>query len=730
MIMASKETIIDYIERASMFLKKENLNKSLSILFMLADIDEYAVYRDSIEDIQRNYKMMTDYLQKGFKDEHRQEIIDKLKTDTNAIIQSCSQKLAFSFNSSFHIAKSNSDKIDLEIEQIKAELEKYVTDCAMLTLENDKTVRNQNLQYISEDHADYCNRLFGKLWTSKTFSEATANEMTELLLSSTIEIADVLLMISAITIGGMEFYDPNKLKVLIEIYRRSVNENVRQRAFVGWVFVYQSHIFMTQKMNSLISQLLSDEQVVGEISEMQRQIAFCLNAERDRNTIQNEIMPDIMKHKDTLSFNRFGVEEKDDDDLQHILDPDASENAMDDVQANIQRIMGMDKEGSDIYYGGFKYMKSFSFFNKMSNWFCMFTFDNPELKDIADGSEQRKMLQVLISAAPFCDSDKYSFCIATAKYLNQLPMQLKSMASLTPDVFDLDDEVKGRTTKPSYIRRNYLQSIYRFYHQSNMRGDFRNPFEFPSFYENMDLWQHLHRDIYDEIVKFYIQMDNQKTIGMAEKILETYPIELHDYDFYVTRAKLTHSVVDYLNAYELNNDSESALKGLASYMEGVSEYKLAETYYRKLLKLKPSLKYEVKLCCCLLEQDKFDEAVKMLYKIDFEHPENITAKRALAWGLFGSGKLDESENVYRKILASAKPQVPDYLNAAYVALAMGNYALANKRYKLFCKGNNNLPQNGRPIYVEQALHDDMKYLKRYGIAETDIWICFDADFEA
>ena len=49
-----------------------------------------------------------------------------------------------------------------------------------------------------------------------------------------------------------------------------------------------------------------------ELLNLQKQMFNCMDAERDNDKIQRDIMPNIMKNSD-LQFNRFGITEKESD---------------------------------------------------------------------------------------------------------------------------------------------------------------------------------------------------------------------------------------------------------------------------------------------------------------------------------------------------------------------------------------------------------------------------------
>ena len=84
-------------------------------------------------------------------------------------------------------------------------------------------------------------------------------------------------------------------------------------------------------------------------------------------------MPDIMRNSN-LTIGRLGIMEKEEDAIESILHQDADEKRMEQMEEKVRKMMDMQKQGSDIYFGGFSQMKRFPFFNDMVNWFTPSTW--------------------------------------------------------------------------------------------------------------------------------------------------------------------------------------------------------------------------------------------------------------------------------------------------------------------------------------------------------------------
>ena len=79
---------------------------------------------------------------------------------------------------------------------------------------------------------------------------------------------------------------------------------------------------------------------------------FCMSAERDTDEITREIMPNLMKNKG-FDITRHGIVEKEDDPMQDILDPDAAEHSMEELERSLaesrRHINSYSGRGSGLY---------------------------------------------------------------------------------------------------------------------------------------------------------------------------------------------------------------------------------------------------------------------------------------------------------------------------------------------------------------------------------------------
>lgn len=227
-------------------------------------------------------------------------------------------------------------------------------------------------------------------------------------------------------------------------------------------------------MQDAINRLLDDGHVREEIVELQMQTIYCMNAEQDTEEIRKNFMPTLLKNQN-LEITRYGIKEKEEDPMDDILHGDETDKRMEEMEERVRQMADMQKRGVDIYFGGFSKMKRFGFFYTLCNWFMPFYSHHPGLEHLSPEVLNSGFLKSLLSVGPFCDSDKYSFSLGLASIFDKLPGNIKELLDNTESAKVLGDSGIDVTT-PAYLRRQYLQDLYRFFRINDSRGLFYDPF--------------------------------------------------------------------------------------------------------------------------------------------------------------------------------------------------------------------------------------------------------------
>ena len=693
------------------------------------DLEQMNALRD-------DYRLMAEYWQRGYDDPQREAVAQRLLRRVyvlTANVYGRWQLLGSPFLKALHQRPRN-QHADWSISSVRNDMETFVANLALLELEPEHT-RQQKTLDLYKEHAEQMRNLFDYILTSRQWSEGLADAFISIVLSPTLASVDQQLIVSAVMLSAIQMFCPQKFRVLCEVYRQATDEQLRQRAFIGWALTADSQASQVfPDVAQRIGDLCADERTQQELAEMQMQLFYCLQADQDRDTIQNEIIPDIMSGS-KLKVTGRGLEEVEDDQLDDILHPEAEELAMERMEQSVQRMAEMQRQGADIYFGGFSQMKRFPFFNDVTNWFVPFYPQHPAISQTWNGTRASRFLKTITRLGAFCDSDKYSFVLAFNMVLDRLP---KNVLKMVEEGEAMALPVGGEVSivdqqQPAFIRRACLQNLYRFFRLFSARSEFNNPFveeRHVLFFSN-ELFRQPSLAQQAMTVARFLMKRRQWTEAM--KVLSNIAPEKHGVSLYVmlgTAMQHGMSSNPYLTpadcfrqALLIEPDNERAQAGLARALFASHDYEEALTVYEKLLALKPDhSSYQQGAAVCMLHVGREEEALQLLYKLSFLHADDVGVSRILAWALTLTGKFDQANKTYDQLLGMESPNPQDILNQAYCHWLAHRIGQAIPLFRRFVE-----LQGDADFSLEQEfMETEHQHLAQRGITDTEIRLMLDA----
>ncbi len=662
--------------------------------------------RDSLAAIRRDYQLMADYWQRGYDDPQRTVLYAKLLQRMYSLAADTLfyQRLQSAYSLQNMYRQSRESQADLSIANIRSELEAYVSESALLELEP-AHVRQQKMAALIQDHQHYMRLLFGFLTASPQWSETEGRALEELLLAPTINVQDQQLLISALTLSAMNIFDMTKFRVLLNIYEQATDEHVRQRALVGWVFALNDLMApLYPEMDEMVARLCQQEKCRQELMELQLQMVYCLSADDDSRKIQNEIIPDLMKGNN-IRMTRQGLVEMDEDKLEDILHPEASERNIEKMEASMRKMADMQRRGSDIYFAGFSQMKRFPFFSDLSNWFASFDPHHPGISEIWERAKGRTFLQAITRMGAFCDSDKYSFVLAFDQVISHLPAQMMDMIEKGEAApMAVGGEVPVDEQKqPAFIRRLYLQNLYRFFRLFPQRSEFCNPFEYPQ-------------------AIFLDRVEKDMTDGEHMLLLAQLKSNLAD----VTQeeiCRLYRNAKDQLADTSKKKAYERALKDYARAVFRKGDYDESLAAYETLLTIVPENRnYQLNAAICQVKTGAYEKALKVLYRLNYEDENDAFVNSTMAWALTLTGKFEQARRLYDKLLAQERKNAADVMNYGFCLWFQNDIAGAVSCFREFV----GMLDDGREVLRDDMTATEHDLLTERGISEVDIQLMLDA----
>ena len=818
---------------------KHNVGKALRAMKETIAEDKlpgYIVAR--YEDVKNDYRLMQDVMMRGLRDDK----IDEVYADITRKVYGASLDVLIEEKvkrySSFAYARVSAQQTEAHPDAVRTVLEAYVQDMAMMAFEPENT-RKAKMEKLMADHHAYMKQLFNALLVAPMWNDRRAADFADLLLSPTIDRDDALLLVSAVMLATMNVNDPYKWDMLAEVYVRATDKVLKMRALVGWVLSLpydprgpRLFPFVQERIKAM----LADKTTLKQMLDMQMQMLFCCNADADNEEIQRNIMPTLIKNTN-LQMTRLGIVEKEDDPMKDIMDPNTAERDMEEMERKYRKMMDMQKQGSDIYFGGFSKMKTFPFFYDLCNWFAPFNAAHPALGAVRERLAGSTFLNNLMENGPFCDSDKYSFALAIAQIMDRMPDNIKEMlnsdATFGPTVSKDDQE------DPAYICRSYLQSLYRFFRLYRSKRDFLNPFILDELEDNdgnalfmsykllacPEMEENavalcgflLKRKMMREIMSMaicYKSSQNPRLVRFLALVPMTDGKWQEAYDLFASVPEDQHT--------------EESLRGMAHCCMSLKRFGEAVAIYRRLLAMHPdSFSYQLNLAVCLMSSDAFsscdasscgasscgasscdassfdasscdasscgasscdasscdasscdasscgasscgasscgasscgaasslggkvearpnkvvEEGTKLLYKLDYEHPNNANVRRVLAWCMMLQGHFDKAIDIYTRLLSQPDAVSADRLNAAYAHWLSRDVARAVALLREYCnlceqeeaeakeaakkQGRRCEPTKSRNYRLVEDFTKDADLLSKYGISLTERKIMVD-----
>lgn len=569
-----------------------------------------------------------------------------------------------------------------------------------------------DIRNVSE-HQMLRDDLFNSLINQELWDDTTVQNMENIIFSETIDDKDKQLIVTAVTLSAIGTFDINKVRMLIDIYLKSDNESIKQSALVGWVMSLDNSmnsIFPEQKV--MVSNLLSDDLVQEDLAALQLQIIFCLNASRDHETIENEILPDI---KQSLNIPNIDIKILEDpDEIEDFIERHEHEERLEQLQDKVERMLDMQKKGSDIYFGGFAAMKNYGFFRTLSNWFCPFYTEHPELATIFNHDENDKIISNLLGAVPFCDSDKYSFALSIQLVLKSIPKHMLSI--LGQGEIKAISEMLPLPTDAMALR-NYLQNLYRFFRICPMKSKFvdiftpekalfiSNPlFAQTKFSERTTMVAKL---LYKKHLSNYFDYLAENTSNISNDFLNYIGNNFIDHDDYESAIAVFETLL------EKNPSSKNALRGLGKCYFHEASYAMALEAYKKLTEMMPNdKKVELNKYICMSYTEDYDEAFKQLSRLNYETPHNKAILSALAWTYIVKHLPKMAVKKYEEVLTCEGAGQLEHFYAAIGYLCDGELGLAVEHFAQYFQVEDSFD------YIKEVIHNEIEsILEGYNITE-------------
>lgn len=591
----------------------------------------------------------------------------------------------------------------IDIKEVKPTLEKFVSREAMLFLNHDlsKEEQDQASARLYQEWEEYREKIFDRFVSSGYWNDEERAVVKDTILSPTVDSLTSQLLVSAITLSAATVFDMGKFTLLYDIYRLADDDEVKERALLGWLLVstncgcYEQQPDFRSFAEQLTEDCKNDSDLLAEIIKAQKMLAVTVFSEQKSIDYTNDIMASLSKRflgdlKDKVANlleadedmrNIFGIEDDEETSEEspiRSVDINTDEDGIPNLDVDMDSPLSMDEmmdKGIDILLPQFKMLRDQTeFFTHLYNWFMPFYLKNPHITEaLGFVDEKRKFCKAFCSTARSCPADAYSLANLIVSHPNEIPENIV-------DCYD-DPEDEGDGSEPA----DEEEIVNEFFKEpgehraKRIRINYiRNLLRFSKFYTAKD-----------EIFNILDELDDDKPAYAVlagplfqDEFFDKYRMAIARYSF---RREFPDLVEVMLEGVPCDTLEMHFMKGWVCMQKGDNHsLRMAVDHFKKMLKIKPDMKqvylqlgicyrnliqvdeylenfdklmefkdsfseeelFELKLdkLKFIVMNNRFEEAMPLAYELDYTHPENQMAGALLTQLLIKIGGEHTEEN--------------------------------------------------------------------------------------
>lgn len=717
-IIKIKEGIYNLIEEKNLFSTFEEIETLLGLGI-------YPKITQKLENIKTTYSYMGQYMLQGVDDPQKEKLYNDILNSLYEITDLIIDELMTRDDTSYIYNKRRYYQSigGANIEEKSTILKKYYDEYNLI---KDSASEGDIINYLKKIEGVQ-DEIFAIVATNFTTSDEEDNVLKLLLDDDKFGYITSSLVVSALTLSSIYFYSEKKLLLLLDTYTISDNEQIKQRALCGALiimYIYRNRIKLSRRIESRINLFSDNYRFCNDVRQQFFQFIRSLETERISKILSQELIPELLKLSPDIS-KKISKGEISEENLNSLYDKNPNwEKILEEkgLTKKFQEINEMQIDGSDVMLTAFSSLKSFPFFNNITSWLKPFSINTSDIYSTfhKDGFEYGDMFE---KSDFLCNSDKYSFALTYV----QMPKGNETIPFNSPEKFIADTYKEDITQIREYtksISTLYIQDLYRLFNLSK--------FNLPNIFKyHIDLYEVevLKPLLNDEetlrlIGEFYIKKEQY---SYAEKYFEALislnfcDAELYQKLGYCKELQKNYegAIEEYIKADNISEDLWT-IQRLAECYKAIGNFNKAIECYNDALRIKPeNLALELQLGNCLLDNKKYNEALKLFYKVDFLTDGSIKTWRPIAWCSLMLGKMEDAMEYYKKTI-SESPIFKDYINLGHVHLALGYYKEA---YSLYLKASEMNPNS--ITYFQTHFSSDSAFLLGYGVGENNISIIKD-----
>lgn len=713
-------------------IKNKRLQNAFNELRLYASELNSWEFNDEINRIEDSYRMMLKYTIDGINDPHRADVYDSIIDAIYRLVDVATRESLKKKQSSkiyFSTLRFLDIQHDGSLSQMIAAYSQRSENISLYNIAAGVSEQgNLNKLRVSLEQLE--SRIFNKLWVAFPLNTEDVTTVDMALFSSALPSHFKHLLISALLLGLIEYYDESRIHLLLNVYQNG-DEATKIKALCAVLIAMSIHNerLTGKKLLNHIAAIKELPQWHDDLKMVFLQLIRTRDTERISRKMQDELLPEMMKLRPDI-YKKIN-------DSSSILDMQSIEENPEwqemlensGIADKMKELSEMQQDGSDVFMSTFAHLKSYPFFSTASNWFLPFLLEQTEVADALGANGM--ILGELIASSPFlCNSDKYSFALSMKSVPDeQRQLMLSQLNAQNLNVAELQSAELMNTEKSRENTANkYIQDLYRFFKLFRYKKDFYDPFAGAMNLANIKILAEEFDDVdtLSFLGEFYFNRKYYNdAFALFDKLQHKIPPSAQLFQkmgYALQQHNDTPGALKYYEQSELlNAESLWTLRRIAVCHKLMGNTEKALSYYKRIESVKnDDTTVAMNIGHCLMELGKCDEALKYYYKVEFLDEKPMRAWRPIAWCSLISNELTQSRAYYKRILES-NPTAADFLNMGHLELVSGNFHEAVKRYN-----DSIASDNGNTENFVSSFYSDAKYLTKSGVQKDLLPFIIDA----
>ncbi len=719
------------------YLDSKQLVLAFKTLRVMVDDTQKWELSEELNRLTTSYGYMLQYLSQGVLDPQRDNILSQILVDAYTLTDKTVISLAASQSTHIFYQREQQYK-NVKLQNLVEEYIVAQNKIQLLSSVDEANLDNDASTSLMRQCEALESDIFNKLWSSFPLNKDEEESVKALFANEQLPSHLKSLVLSALMLGLSKFFDAPKLILLLDSYFKLNDTELKLRAIINAViiiYLYRNRINAYKDVLTALKSLEIQSDFEGDMQLIFTRLIHSRNTDNISRKLKDDIMPELQKLSPDL-FNKIKGKTPGTIDISDIEENPHWQEWLDKsgITRKLEEYNELQLQGGDVFISTFAKLKSYPFFNTLSNWFLPY-HDKCTAVTSAFGGKKHPLTGLFKVMPILCDSDKYSMLLSIAAAPeSQRNMMFQQFEAQREQLQELqNEEVQSVIKMRDNIVNRYIQDLYRFFKLYSRRREFKSIFDSDINLTDVECLKPYitHTPTLSVIAEFYFKN------GFYDDAIKFYRLMVsnHDADPHVYQkigysfqslGKWREALRNY-SRYELVDNSDVwNTKQMAQCYRSLHDHAKAIEYYSKALDISPQ---SVNLCLslghCFLDKGEYDKALQQYYKADFMPKAKHRAWRPIAWCSLLTGKHEQAVNYYKKIIREDTATSQDYLNYGHVLQVMGNIAEAIVQYRESLA----LENHNEETFAKQYMADAKYVVNKLGVQACDYALLLDATLQ-